>query len=471
MSPTLAVSVNSAIALDLGTTLIKAGVVDSNCQLKSFSSLSAPEISVKDGCYESDALLYVKKTEQLLHKYLIHSGKSSRLGIACQRSSFLLWEKSSGRPVTPFISWQDSRGADSISRLRRKERVIQNLTGLRLAPYYLAPKLSVLLEQRPELRAGLEQGDLLVGTLDSFIIWRWSSGNYYQTDASMAARTLLMNIHQQHWSSELCSSFAINPAWLPRIKPSTNLNQRLKQDIVLQASVADQSAALLASVDDGPKQVLVNLGTGGFVIRFQTDQSVLVNKNYLYTLVYQDQHRRSYFAIEGTLNAIGSALVKYPYTECRFEDLGQNPDVFCIAEPSGIGAPYFRTNSGLVFSDNIDSLTQQQIAVLLLEAIIFRVVRILNDFNQEDKITCVILSGGLSELDCLRQGIARCSGLEVYKLLQKESTLLGAGILALNLNADFESETEHINVTCGNMAILKKYQRWKKWFDQLLNDQ
>ena len=456
------------IALDLGTTTIKAGLVDQHCELNAYYALAAPEISVKGGRYESDALRYVEQAEQLLLKCLINSQQHPSLGIACQRSSFLLWEKATGKPVTPLISWQDNRGADCVARLASRQSDIQKLTGLRLTPYYLAPKLSVLLDQQPGLHIGLERGALLVGTLDCFVVWRWSRGRYYQTDASMAARTLLMSIHQQHWSLDLRSLFNLSACLLPDIKPSCGLNQRLMQGVVLQASVADQSAAFVASVQNDPQHVLVNLGTGGFVIRLQTNQAVYDNNNYLNTLLYQALNGRCYYAIEGTLNAINSALTVLPYQHCQFEDFGQIADIFCIAEPAGIGAPYFRPDIGLVFSGSIDQLTQHQIAVLLLEAIIFRIVRILDDFHQYQTITSVILSGGLSELACLQQGIAQCCQFKVCRLMHKESTLIGAGVLAMNLGVDYPQTTERLHPGIENQGLLAKYQNWKKWLDEML---
>ncbi len=282
----MVVPLTQAIALDLGTTSIKAGVLDDHCQLSTIYTFPAPEITVKQGHYESDALAYLEKTEQLLIKCLNHSDKTPLLGIAYQRSSFLLWEKASSNPVTPLISWQDNRGTSCCEALQVREPGIQQLTGLRLTPYYFAPKLNTLLQEQPELRTGLEQGVLLAGTLDCFLLWRWSGGQYYQTDVSMAARTLLMDIQRQQWSSELCSLFNIPQHTLPKIQPSTGLNQSIFHHCILQASVADQSAALIASVTNDPGEVLVNLGTGGFVMRYLPTQQQLDINNYLRTLIY-----------------------------------------------------------------------------------------------------------------------------------------------------------------------------------------
>jgi glycerol kinase len=284
----------------------------------------------------------------------------------------------------------------------------------------------------------------------------------------MAARTLLMDIQRQQWSSELCALFSIPQQTLPKIQPSSGLNQSIIHDCILQASIADQSAALLASVANDPGEVLVNLGTGGFVIRYCPKQQQLDTKNYLRTLIYQDNVNNSFYAIEGTLNAITAALSPYPFKDCQIADLAELPEIFCLAEPTGIGAPYFRADLGLVFSESVEQRSQQQIAALLLEGIIFRVVRILEEFNQQYAVNKVILSGGLSALACLQQGIAQCSQIEVHRLVQKESTLLGAGLLASGLPANIHRKTELIQVTTRNLVLTEKYYFWKRWLDQML---
>ena len=486
----------SAIALDLGTTAIKAGVLDGAGELGGIVARPAPEMAADGGRYESDALVYAQTAERVLAECLAQvDGVLPPLGMCSQRSSILIWERASGQPITSLISWQDTRGAASCAALQNSEGLIRELTGLRLTPYYFAPKLRVVLLQHAAWRAQLERGELLVGTLDTFLIWRWTGGRHYVTDASMAARTLLMDVHRQRWSPELCELFGIPPSILPEIKPSAGMNLQLDNGLTLQASMGDQSAALIASVGEGSAEVLVNLGTGGFAMRYveersNNSQSVHPHLNpppqrggnpapspsrgkvgmgvesdgYLRTLVYQDV--RTHLAIEGTLNSLAAALAPYPAAECRSDDLGRE-EIFCLAEPSGLGAPYFRNDLGLRFSAAVDQLSPQQIAVLLLEGIIFRVARILEDFHQASPIVRIYLSGGLSELECLQQGIAQCAPCAVYRLQQKDASLLGAALLAAE-RAAAHRDAEKIVVTRSDHALPEKYRRWKVWFDALL---
>jgi glycerol kinase len=469
----------SAIALDLGTTSIKAGLLDQDGALKNIVARPAPKITATGGRYESDALDYAATAEQVLNECIAYAGDCKSLGLCSQRSSFLIWERTGGQPLTPLISWQDNRGAMSCEALRAHEKSIRSLSGLPLTPYYFAPKLCAVLQDNPGWLARLERGDLLAGTLDTFLIWRWTGGNHFMTDASMAARTLLMDIRQQQWSPALCDLFGIPAHILPKIKASAGMNLRLNNGLALQASVGDQSAALIASVREDQAEALVNLGTGCFVVRYLPNAKT-PPEGYLHTLVYMDREQHVHLAIEGTLNSIAAALAPYPVGECRVEDLAVN-DIFCLAEPSGLGAPYFASRRfatclpdplhddlGVQFSQSVEHLSQQRIASLLLEAIIFRVARILEEFHREWAIERVYLSGGLSELTCLQQGIARCVPFDVYRLSQVESSLKGAALLAAGMSPAYHREGELVGIASNAKALPEKYRRWKVWLDDLL---
>jgi glycerol kinase len=287
----------AAIALDLGSTSIKSGWLNRDGTLSGIVTCPAPVITAANGRYESDALAYAQTADQVLNECLAGASPGRPFGLCSQRSSFLIWENATGQPVTPLISWQDNRGAASCAALQAHQKLIFELTGLPLTPYYFAAKLRAVLQEHPEWRSRLECGELQAGTLDSFLIWRWTGGKQFVTDASMAARTQLFDIRTLQWSPVLCELFDIPLSILPAIKPSSVINLQLENGLILQASVGDQSAALIASVNE--HEALVNLGTGGFVM---LPTAKIPPKGYLHTLVYQDSaaHR----AVEGTLNAI-----------------------------------------------------------------------------------------------------------------------------------------------------------------------
>jgi glycerol kinase len=476
----------SAIALDLGTTSIKAGLLDRNGQLGNLVSCPAPAIAANGGRYESDALGYAAAAEQLLNDCIAKAGDCTNLGLCSQRSSFLVWEQSTGLPLTALISWQDNRGSASCAALHTHRNEIRRVSGLPLTQYYFAAKLRVVLQENPGWVPRLQRGELLAGTLDTFLIWRLTGGRHFITDASMAARTQLMDIRQQRWSMQLCKLFDVPIEILPEIKPSAGIGLQLikplairlghqmtmakslvmDNGLVLQSSVGDQSAALFASVRNDQPEALVNLGTGCFVIGYLPDGKSS-SDGYLQTLVYQDSNRDPHFAIEGTLNSVAAALAPYPVEQCRYEDLAVD-DICCVAEPSGLGAPYFRGDIGIRYSEPVAELSRQRIAALLLEAVIFRVARILEEFSREFAIERVYLSGGLSELLCLQYGIAGCVPFEVHHLRQHESSLHGAALLAAGMEPAGSRNSIRI-AAAENAALREKYAGWKLWLDDLLS--
>lgn len=458
----------AAVALDLGTTAIKAGLLTQDGTLSGVMTRSAPAISAQDGCYESDATAYAEAVDAALAECLAQPSSVMHLplGLCSQRSSFLIWERASGKPVTPLISWQDDRGAQSCEALRDSENTIRKLSGLPLTPYYLAPKLRVLLREHSAWRERLLSGEWMLGTLDTYLIWRWTDRKQHLTDVSMAARTLLMDTHRQQWSSVLCELFDIPQQILPQIKPSAGLGVRLKNGLILQASLGDQSAALVASMPPGQPEALVNLGTGGFVVCY-LPEGRRAPEGYLQTLVWQDDAQSVHMACEGTLNSIAAALAPYPAAECRVEELASD-DIFCLAEPSGLGAPYFRGDLGLTFSEPVRHLPAQRIAILLQEGIVFRVARILEEYQREFGLERVYLSGGLSALPCLQQGIAQCAPCATYRLRQADTSLIGAAQLAAGISFAGSLDAERICVPVALIGLCEKYVRWKDWLDGLL---
>ncbi len=459
-----------AIALDLGTTSVKAGILNETGQLVSVISRQAPAVRQQGNRYESNASHYRDIAGGLLERCLTTAEGKPHLGISCQRSSFLLWEKTSGEPVSKLISWQDTRSESLCQKLQDYKPLIKSLSGLQLTPFFLAGKLAVVLDENPEWRRGLETKELLVGTLDTFLIWSWAEGHNYQMDMSMAARTLLLDIKQKAWSADLCKIFQLSSDYLPKITCSEDLSVPLIQGVELKASLADQSSAMLCSVSQFDGEVLVNLGTGGFIGCLIDSATFDLQNGYLHTLIYRDRLQRNYFAIEATLNSIAGALAPHPFRDCSFSDLAELDDYYCISEPSGIGAPYFRNDIALTYSKPVENLSRKQIACLLLEGIIFRVAYTINEINKMFGLKRIVLSGGLSRLDTLQQGITICSPLDVYVLDEAESSLTGVARLAANQTVFSESERKKIEKREELTRILKKYYGWCIWFNDLLTD-
>lgn len=452
------------LSLDLGTTSIKAALLDKTGGLQHLVSLPAPLVTQREIYFASDALEYALVAEKVLAQCRAFAGDCTTLALCSQRSSLVIWHTSTGVPLTPLISWQDARGAASCTALQDHENEIRALSGLPLTPYYFAGKVRVLLAEHPHWREALLTGKYRLGTLDTFLLARWSEGKHFVTDASMAARTQLLDISSARWSKKLGELFDIPLAILPRVLPSKQMNLALRDGLILQASVGDQSAALIASLASNSTEALANLGTGCFVLRYSNTQN---QHGYLNTLVYQDD--AIHLAVEGTLNSTAAALAPYPAAEVGFADLAQH-DIFALAEPSGLGAPYFKKSLGLTFSASITHLNEREIAALLLEAIIFRISKMVCELHREQPIQRLYLSGGLANLASLQQGIAQCVPCAVYRLEQTETSLLGAAMLAANVSAGSLRDAQKISRTQTHPRLVAKFQAWQNWLDEVLRE-
>ncbi len=458
-----------AIALDLGTTSIKAGLLNENGELQTVKSLRSPAVENNGAFYESDALEYLRVTEKTLNLCLSGDHENTSLGISCQRSSFLVWESDTGLPVSPLISWQDTRAKEICIEFRSSAERITNLTGLCLTPYYFSPKLLWMLRHYPDWKHALTEGVLCVGTLETFIVWRWTQGRYYRTDLSMAARTLLVEYSASTWSEELCDLFGISPEYLPVIGQSTGLDISLDNGCILRASIADQSAALFAS-GANDSSVVVNLGTGGFVSRYIARKRIVQYRPYLASVVCKDHCGKVHFSVEGTVNSFAPTLEKYPVGQCDFSGLAEIENVMCIAEPSGIGAPYYRADIGQTFSGPVIGLNKKVVTALLIEGFVFRINQIIRDFYEIYPIDVVILSGGLANITVIQQAIAACSPAPVYLLKQTHASLFGIAQLAADLTQTQTTKLTKVEIPpeCGKLQ--RKYNKWRLWIDKFIQD-
>jgi len=284
----------STLALDLGSTRIKLARLSADGGLAIVAAADAPRPRGDGALREFDADEYRHAAESLAAR--IES--CARLGLASQRSTFVLWDRASGAPVTPAISWQDRRAAAWCDAHAQLARDLGEASGLPLSPHYAGPKLAVVLDARPELRERMRRGEILFGTLETYLVWHWSERRAHETDLSMAARTLLVDVRRRAWSESACEAFGVPSAALPKIVASAGRDTRLTGEIHLACSIADQASGLLAMLPESESAALVNLGTGCFVLR-PTGASFERRPGYLAGPLRGGEHAT--FALEGTI--------------------------------------------------------------------------------------------------------------------------------------------------------------------------
>ena len=235
-----------AVALDLGSTRVKCGVLDDTTGLVDVHAVDAPPLSGTGLVRECDAAEYFETARTLLTRTLDGLPPDISVGIASQRSSFLLWQADTGDPVTPMISWQDRRALEWCEAHASYNKKLVRQTGLLLSPHYAGPKLAHLMAVDETLSRAARTGKLRFGTLETYFLWRSTGKRVHVTDLTMASRTLLADPRTGVWSPEWLKAFGVSATLLPSIVSTRGRGEVLDGGGVVTASVTDQAASVLA---------------------------------------------------------------------------------------------------------------------------------------------------------------------------------------------------------------------------------
>jgi glycerol kinase len=464
-----------AAAIDLGTTRVKGALLGEGDVLLDPVSRPAPRIR-SGGEHgerrESSVEDYLQATSEVLEELARRAPAGLPLGMACQRSSFAIWERAGGRARTPLISWQDRRAAEWCDRHAASAADVTRITGIRLSPHYAGAKLAHLVEERPELGEGLVGGELMFGTLDALVLWHWSDGGRHETDLTIAARTMLADPRAGRWSEEMLQLFGVSETVLPTIAPTTGRTLPLATtgggSFTLAASVADQAAAALAVLGASGDAALVNLGTGGFVLR-STGSSMIVREGYLAGAMFGAP--ATLFALEGAINGIADSVDRYGALPTPLPSVDPTPDAFCLPDSTGTGSPYWRVDGRLTFSDGAAPLDDSARRRIVLEGVVFRVREILADLFEGARPSRVLLSGGIARDPFVAAALAGCLETPVHVLEEREVTLLGAARLAAGCGAEAAAvPSRRVEPGEPGRYLASKFGEWKGWLDGVLVD-
>jgi len=456
------------VALDLGTTRIKAGVLGDGGAMAKVVSAPAPPLAGAGAARESDPTAYEGAAAALVDELLAGTDRAVvRLGIASQRGSFCLWDRATGHPITPLISWQDRRSAAWCDAHRGHAAAVGAATGLPLSPHYAASKLAVLLDEDPSLAAGLADGSLLFGTLESYVLWQWSGGHAHHTDLTMAARTLLCDPVSGHWSRTLLDLFGVPAACLPAIGGSGGAAIALRDGAIASATIADQASAALAVLGDRDDAILANLGTGGFVLR-PTGAVMARRDGYLSGPLRAVAGQAQSYALEGTINGAGPALDQYGRGPTPLPEIDPVPDAFALPDLAGVGAPHWRADLAHRLSPAATCLDPAGRRRTTLEGLLFRVREIVDDLEAGGPTRRLLLTGGLSRDPAIAQGLAACLARPMEVVDEPEATLLGAARLAAGVTAPPRAATETVIAGPPGAYLRAKYDRWRAWLASVL---
>lgn len=426
----------------------------------------------RDGHVEQDPQALFQSVQQVIRCALEEFPRQiARLGLATQRSTVVAWDRETGIPLAPAISWQDRRNAEWLSRTAPPADELVRRTGLRASPHYGVAKLRWLLDHDVNVREAAAQGRLVMGPLAAFLLSRLVPDRPAAVDTANAARTLLLNIETGDWDADLLECFAIERQWLPQVQPVRSDFGRLgDEDIRVTTVSGDQTAALF--VDGTPRKhdALVNIGSGAFVLAVTgpTRRQVPDLLSGLAANLEQDP----LYYVEGTVNGAGTALdwladatgkaVDHRHIDDTIKQVDA-PPVF-INGVGGLGSPWWGTvTTGFAAAEDTDSHDTAAHLAAVIESIAFLLVdniARMREFGLE--LRRLLFTGGLSQVDALCQSIVDLTELPGQRLLNPEATARGTAWLAAKEH-DQWIPTEHMDFTpTPRPALLDRHHRFRR---------
>ncbi|MGL4939692.1 glycerol kinase GlpK, partial [Shewanella sp.] len=353
------------VALDQGTTSSRAIVFDHDANIVSVSQREFTQWYPKPGWVEHDPMEIWASQSSVLIEVLaragIHSDEVAAIGITNQRETTVIWEKATGKPIYNAIVWQCRRSAAICEQLKAQglEEYVRENTGLLLDPYFSGTKIKLILDNVPNAREQAERGELLFGTIDTWLVWKLTEGKVHVTDPTNAARTLLFNIHSLTWDNQLLEALDIPASMLPDVKPSCSVYGTTRiagegSEIQVAGMAGDQQAALFGQLCVEPGMAKNTYGTGCFLLMNTGTKAVRSNHGLLTTIAVGPKGEVNY-ALEGSV-FMGGATIQWlrdelglirdaSDTEYFASKVSDTNGVYLVPAFVGLGAPYWDPNA------------------------------------------------------------------------------------------------------------------------------
>ncbi|MFD1157558.1 glycerol kinase GlpK [Roseovarius aestuarii] len=480
------------LAIDQGTTSSRAIVFDGEMQVVAVAQQEFPQHFPASGWVEHAPEDLWETTLSTCHEAMAQiDGKIAAIGITNQRETTLVWDRTTGEPVYNAIVWQDRRTADYCRELRKAGHgeMISERTGLLADPYFSGTKLRWILENVDGARARAEKGELLFGTVDSFLIWRLTGGQVHATDATNAARTLLYDIREGCWSSTICELLNIPMQMLPEVRDcAADFGQTqadlLGYEIPILGVAGDQQAATIGQACFSPGMMKSTYGTGCFALLNTGDTPVASQNRLLTTIAYQLDGNPTY-ALEGSIFVAGAVVqwlrdgLKIIEDAAETKPLAEAADdeqsVVIVPAFTGLGAPYWDADCrGAIFGLTRNS-GPEEFARAALESVGYQTRDLLeamrNDWPGASDHAVLRVDGGMSASDWTMQFLSNIINAPVDRPKVLETTALGAAWLA-GMQAGLYPKLEEFRQSwaCDRQftpdmeeaARERKYAAWKR---------
>lgn len=455
------------LALDQGTTSSRAMLFTKEGAIKAVAQKDFRQIFPSPGWVEHDPseiwATQASVAAEAIARAGINSSQIAAIGITNQRETTIIWDRKTGLPIMNAIVWQDRRSTELCQNLKKEglEPLVQQKTGLLLDPYFSASKIRWILENVPGSRQRAERGELAFGTVDSWLVWKLTDGQFHLTDVTNASRTMLFNIHTEEWDEELLKIWKIPRAMLPAVCSSSQICAEtsktfLSTPIPISGIAGDQQAALFGQACFKPGMVKTTYGTGCFMLMNTGSKPVLSKHKLLTTIAYKINGDTRY-ALEGSV-FIGGAVVQWLRdslgvikTSSEIEKLAasvpDNNGIYFVPAFTGLGAPYWDPYARGMILGLTRGSTAGHIARAALEGIAYQVTDVLRAMENDSmiKIDELRVDGGAVENNLLMQFQSDLLGSPLLRPQITESTALGAAYLA-GLGVNFwkdENEIAH----------------------------
>jgi len=482
------------LALDSGTTSVRSILFDSSGNPVAQSQKTIQQFYPKPGWVEHDAdEIWSKQYAsllQVLRKAKVGANEVKAIGITNQRETVVAWDRSSGKPLHRAIVWQDSRGEERCKVLEEtgEAKWLNESSGLPLESYFSATKMEWLMRNCAAVKKAHAEGNLCLGTIDSWLLFKLSKGESFATDGSNASRTMLFNINSLSWDEKALALFGIPKESLPEVKTSDALFGHVEIDsnqIPIRAVLGDQQAALYGQGAWKTGQLKNTYGTGCFMLMNTGGKKLKSNAGLITTLAWQLENEEACYALEGSVFHAGSAIgwlkdqLKLLQSASQSEDLCEQADpesgVIMVPAFTGLGAPYWNAHAEASFFGISLATTRKEMVKAVLESLAHQSADLILAMEKDlgRKIPELCVDGGVANNAFLLQFQADILGIPVSKSAFVESTAWGVAHLAGIATKVYRKELKRNNpqsfVPRQNEAWRKeKSKRWKRAIESTL---
>ena len=474
------------LAIDQGTSSTRCIIFDSSLNVLQESQqeydLSYPD----DGWVEADPEDILRSVQGTLND-LDGVIDIEACGITNQRETTIVWSKKTGKPIYPAIVWQDRRTNDYCEEINTTKNadMVKNKTGLIIDPYFSATKIKWILDNVDGAKEQAQKGELLFGTVDTFLIYSLSNETNHVTDVTNASRTMLFNINKMEWDQDLLDLFEIPRSMLPDVRAcDDNFGSLQHKNIPIRGVIGDQQSALVGQGCYKNGDMKSTYGTGCFLMVNTGEKPLFVEEGLITTIGYK-LNNITIYALEGSIYSCGT-IIKWLRDKMHFFDSakesekylnrhGNSNNVIFLPALNGLGAPYWNSEIRGGFYGLSQNSSKEDLVTASFKSIAFQTLDITSLIKKYDiEINKLLIDGGMSANDTFCRLLANTLGLEVIKPSNVESTAIGAckiAMISCGCDPDNSCAEENNNYLFDNSIseqLKKDYTDWKSFIEKML---